>query len=263
MDMQDKELDELFSSKLDNFEVQPSAQVWDNISAGLTDKKRKKSLIPFLSVAASITVLVTAYVLFIPQKQNTGTHPGKNTFAGTKTNIKNTPANILQADTNKPAITSTSAVYAKVNTKYNSHPSKTIRVVHLNEDYTVDTVKTINTTDKPIYAEVSQRQTDAIKAIVPDENIPLQSAETPALDTKHALAMQVLPVNNKQETRSVKKKHRMNTFGDMMNAVIAKIDKRQNKFIEFSNTDGDEATITSVNLGIVKIKKEEKVDQVN
>jgi hypothetical protein len=263
MDMQDKELDKLFSSKLDNLEVQPSAQVWDNISAGLNDRKRKKRFVPFLSIAASITILVATSVLFIPQKQNTGTQPVKNTVALTKTSIKNTPANVLRADTNKPAKTSPSAVYATVNNKHNNHPSKTIRVVHLNEDYTVDTVKTINTTDKPIYAEVNQRQTDAIKAVVPDENIPLQSAETPALDTKHTMAMQILSVNNKQETKSVKKKRRMNTFGDMMNAVIAKIDKRQNKFIEFSNTDGDEATITSVNLGIVKIKKEDKVDQVN
>jgi hypothetical protein len=127
----------------------------------------------------------------------------------------------------------------------------------------VDTVKATDAAAAPVHAVVSKRETDAIKAVVPDESIPLQSAETLVLDTKHTLAMQILPVSDKQNTKFAKKKRRMNTFGDMMNAVIAKIDKRQNKFIEFSNTDGDEATITSVNLGIVKIKKEDKADQVN
>jgi hypothetical protein len=262
MDMQDKELDELFSSKLNDLEMQPSAQVWGNISAGLSNRKRKKRLVPFLSIAASITILVASYVLFIPQKQSTGTHPGKNTVVATKTNIKNAPSNILKADTNQ-STTSTSPIYATINNTANSHPTKKIRIVHLNKDYTVDTIKTTDAAETPVYAVVSQRETDAIKAVVPDENIPLQSPETPALDTKHTLAMQILPANDKQNTKFVKKKRRMNTFGDMMNAVIAKIDKRQNKFIEFSNTDGDEATITSVNLGIVKIKKEDKVEQVN
>jgi hypothetical protein len=263
MDMQDKELDELFSSKLDDLEMQPSTRVWENISAGLADRKRKKKIAPFLSIAASITVLVTSYVLFIPQKQSTSTHPGKNNIVAIKTNIKNASSNILKADTTPSRITRTSPVYTAIHNAPGIHPTKKIRVIHLNKDYTVDTVKATNSPETPVYAVVNQRKTDAIKAVVPDENIPLQSAETPALDTKRTLAMQILSVADKQNTKSVKKKRRMNTFGDMMNAVIAKIDKRQNKFIEFSNTDGDEATITSVNLGIVKIKKEDKVEQVN
>jgi hypothetical protein len=52
------------------------------------------------------------------------------------------------------------------------------------------------------------------------------------------------------------KKHRVHTFGDMLNVVIAAVDKRKDKVIEFSNTDGDESSITGINLGIIKIKKE-------
>jgi hypothetical protein len=82
MEMQDKEFDDLFRSKLDGFEVKPSVGVWDNIALDLSAGKRKKILLPFLSIAASIIVLVSAGILFIPQKQNViSKHPVKNKTA--------------------------------------------------------------------------------------------------------------------------------------------------------------------------------------
>ncbi len=68
--MQDKEFDDLFRSKLGDFETEPSAQVWQNIDAELDRKRRKKSIFPMLGIAASIIVLITAGILFIPKKEN-------------------------------------------------------------------------------------------------------------------------------------------------------------------------------------------------
>ena len=65
--MQDKEFDDLFRSKLGDFEVQPSAEVWQNIDAELAGKK-KKSVFTLLSIAASVLILLTAGILFIPKK---------------------------------------------------------------------------------------------------------------------------------------------------------------------------------------------------
>src|SRR5215217_1118500 len=65
MEMQDKEFDQLFNSKLKDFEVEPAPMVWDNIAAELDGKKEsKRSLVPYLGVAASVIVLVAASVLF-------------------------------------------------------------------------------------------------------------------------------------------------------------------------------------------------------
>jgi hypothetical protein len=52
------------------------------------------------------------------------------------------------------------------------------------------------------------------------------------------------------------KKHRIRSLGDVFNVVIAAVDKRKDKVIEFSNTDEDDATITGLNLGFIKVKKE-------
>src|ERR1700761_2002850 len=84
MEMQDKDFDKLFISKLDNFEMQPSAGVWEGIDRELSADKRRRILIPFLSVAASIVVLVTAGVLFIPKKGTVAVkNPDKETLAAT------------------------------------------------------------------------------------------------------------------------------------------------------------------------------------
>src|SRR5436305_14821071 len=67
MNMQDKQFDDLFRSKLGDFEVQPQAGVWQNIDAELGGK-RKKSIFQILSIAASVLILLTAGILFIPKK---------------------------------------------------------------------------------------------------------------------------------------------------------------------------------------------------
>src|ERR1700744_3832492 len=79
MDMQDKKFDDLFRSKLDGFEMEPTAQVWENIGAGLDGKKRK-SLTPWLSIAASVIILITAGILFVPKKEvvKHSRHPKNN-----------------------------------------------------------------------------------------------------------------------------------------------------------------------------------------
>jgi hypothetical protein len=73
MNMQDKEFDELFRSKLGDLEVAPSKSVWDNIAAEVVIGRENRSALPFISIAASVLVLVTAGVFFIPQIK-TGQH---------------------------------------------------------------------------------------------------------------------------------------------------------------------------------------------
>src|ERR1700755_697527 len=79
MNMQDKEFDDLFRSRLDDLEVEPSAQVWAGIDATLDGKKRR-SIIPMLSIAASIVVLIVAAILFIPKSETI--KPGKKPVKG-------------------------------------------------------------------------------------------------------------------------------------------------------------------------------------
>ncbi len=110
-----------------------------------------------------------------------------------------------------------------------------------------------------------QGQQVLASATVPKNNI----VKPAAIDTANAIAavsfakteipdklFAVVTDKEKTADNTPVKKHRVRTFGDMLNVVIAAVDKRKDKVIEFSNTDGDESSITGINLGIIKIKKE-------
>lgn len=250
--MQDKELDELFRSGLDNMEVQPSAKVWGDINAALGARKRKK-LLPYLSVAASIVVLFTAGVLLIPQKQN---NPVKRPLKPATIPVTQQPPvadDHTDADTPAPAQTQTAATTppAVVDTK-----KQLTGIINGPVKQTVGS----DTSATSTIAAVSLKQPEVIKAVAPADDPQLKTTvPQAALTAKPAMAVTapVIPVQN-ADAAPVRKKHHLSSFGDMVNAVVAKIDKRKDKFIEFSNTDGDESTITAVNLGIVKISKLEK-----
>jgi hypothetical protein len=46
--------------------------------------------------------------------------------------------------------------------------------------------------------------------------------------------------------------------GDLVNFVIAKVDKREEKIIKVSKTDEGDNEITGINLGLFKFSKSEK-----
>ena len=72
------------------------------------------------------------------------------------------------------------------------------------------------------------------------------------------LAMGSLPIFAK---RGLKKKpaakKRASGLGGIINTIVAVVDKRDDKLIEFTDSENDEgAKVTALNLGIFKIKKQ-------
>ncbi len=102
MEMQDKEFDELFRSKLNNIEAEPTAQVWDGIAGSLRGRRRYRTLIPYLSIAASIIVLAAAGILFIPKKGAVvKKHPDTGNMAKVVPPVTAPAANNVKPDTLK------------------------------------------------------------------------------------------------------------------------------------------------------------------
>ncbi len=267
MDMQDKEFDELFRSKLDNLEVNPSEQVWENISGELHGRKPKLSLVPFLSIAASVIVLVSAGVLFIPKKVKTGDGPTvKNQVAvivkpaGNIAKAKNN-ASPAVARPNNPVASQQIAVVVNPITQIHSAAShantKAKRITPVAEQSQLAT--TVINNNQPQLAAISEKEQGATSALVPGNETPIaiklpDAAVNSTIADNPKLAEQ-LPVADKPEATLVKRK-RIRTLGDLINVVVAKVDKRKDKVIEFTNNDDDdESNITGVNLGIIKVKK--------
>lgn len=240
--MQDKDLDKLFQSALDDYEVAPSAKVWAGIAEELNAGKRKSVWVPFLSIAAGIILLATVGVLFIPREVKV-TRPKTDEIAAIKQPVK--------APAIGPAITQPQPANAanKVN--------KTRRQTTVEKPATTQQANDmVKPAEQPMLASAINKQ-EVSMPVLPDTATKILVKHIDDAPVFASIKAPVAPVQltTAKQTAQVKKR-KIRSLGDVFNVMIAAVDKRKDKFIEFSNTDEADATITGVNLGILKIKKE-------
>jgi len=250
MEMQDKEFDKLFSTKLNDFEVEPSKNLWPGIDEGLGNNNRKKVL-PFLGIAASVIVLIAAGIVFFTQKV-TVVKPHVKSRVAANQPVKVKPT--VTATKTQSTITQQPAVAANMGIKPKHLAKSNAEIVPAKHDL-ITAQPTIPQPQQQLLSSTNTVKNDVVKPVSIDSANVI--AATPVLKTdKPAAIAAVVPDKEKPADTPHVKKRRIHTFGDMLNVVIAAVDKRKDKVIEFSNTDGDESTITGVNLGIIKVKKE-------
>ncbi|MDB5025914.1 MAG: hypothetical protein JWP78_3669 [Mucilaginibacter sp.] len=263
MNMRDDEFDDRLRQKLENFEAEPSAQVWQNIDVELDGKARKKRIFTILSVAASVIILIAAGILFIPGKEivKPGRH-GKNDAALTRVKPSarkpenNAPVNVRRLKDIPVARAQAAATYiAGIH-----QPGKKIAIPAAQSitDTPGPTAQSepVKPEQQPVLAAVSQK---ADKIAVPVVEMPAevkrtQINETPAFQLQPVLASEQTPAV--KQNKPVVKRHGIRNFGDLVNLVVAKVDKRRDKVIEFTDTDDDQTTITGVHIGAIRIKKD-------
>jgi hypothetical protein len=294
--MQDKEMDELFRAKLDNLEIKPSDKVWKGIVVELDGAKRKRSLVPIVRVAAGITVFIAIGLFFMlkgnkPVNNQMANHTGAKQ-QGIKLSAKGVDeedengesiitskqtARQVAAETEKQQKDQAKAVNEVRNTKINNIRTNGIvvnnklAVANNSKHRAAKTVQPSAIEVKEIEQERStpaeqqtlaalpEKEIKPTEAVVPDEPLNAAKPVIPGADdfkTGNKVASVALPVI--KPAKAPVKKHGIRTFGDLINVVVAKVDKRQDKVIHFSDTDDDESNITGINLGFVKVKKEEK-----
>ncbi len=252
--MQDKEFDNLFRSKLDGFETEPSANVWEGIDAELRTGNRRRIMVPLLSAAASIIVLVTAGVLLIPHHiKNTEGHSVKTTVAKRDTTVQS------------PIVVPSNKI-AQVNTTVKQGPVKRMVASQSVKKQPVTVQPQTGNTVALQKPAVKQPTQEVLAALPQKHDVIIQPKQidtavlaantTGTPDIKPTQAM----VPDKQiiaKTLPPVKKHHIHSLGDMLNTVIAAVDKRKDKLIEFTDTDDDDdSMITGVNLGVVAVKKQ-------
>ncbi|MBE7174787.1 MAG: hypothetical protein INR69_00195 [Mucilaginibacter polytrichastri] len=235
--MQDKDFDAFFADKLGEMEEMPSAEVWSGISAHIQPKPKKK--FPWLAVAASVLVLITAGVFVFR-------------------NAEEKPKEIARVE---PMVKERSVVEPKVQPDEPVSPLKTaheaVRVAENSGRRSAPFRKPAQQKNR------SEKGMDA-NPVSEERGVQLAAAQTQPLNLgMHENAVQ--PVTHKTintESAVIKevlasrmeKKHPVNNLGDLVNLVVAKVDKRADKVIEFRDEDG-QATVSSVNLGLITIKK--------
>jgi hypothetical protein len=256
MDMQDKEIDQLFRSKLEDLELEPSVSVWEGVNESFGNKRRKK-ILPFLSIAASIIVLIAAGILFIPKKESIIKLHGKDRAVIIKPSKVTVPAAVKQPLN----ITSGTAVIATTQLVHLYHKTNNnIQIATATQHITTKNNLPVPANNQQILA-ASSSKTEVKQIDATDSSTTLAAIKTPTQPIVTLAAVPgkqpaALPQTEKIVAASIIKKHGIHGLGDILNVVVAVVDKRKDKIIEFADSDGDGASITAVNLGPIKVKKE-------
>lgn len=257
MKTSDKALDDLFASKLDDFEAEPSANLWQNITAELDRKPKKKNFIPTLRIAAGFIVILSVGLLLLRKQESIINQlpkktvkvvlqkqdPGKNQIS----NLGDKNSILLLSAKNK--------VIKTVSAKSKIKAIAVKNFIHTKPKVEDNLTPTLAQVKPSLESENSKSNSSQIQlASVPDASISLklqpQTEVLPQTIAKPALLATVI--------HTAKTKHkRIRSIGDVVNLVMAKVDKREDKLIQFTDSDdGDESNVTGINLGIINLKKE-------
>jgi len=251
MKMSDKDLDQLFSSQLADMEIEPSASVWKKIKPEIENKEdAKQGTLTWLQIAAAVVILATAAFMLRPQTGKVALH-GEYSAAKVNTSpngLAITPqANPGLGDIQVSEGTRPEA-FATPKHRYNDGRTAVVMPLINKADTTHVMIARIEPTETHDAAQqqISQPVTPEVKLI----NNPQLQNNQPV----KTLAANNVPV---QKETPVAQKKKIRSLGDLFNVVIAKVDKRPNKIIQFKDNDDDDSEfgVSGVNLGPIQIKK--------
>lgn len=256
--MQDEEFDQAFNSKFDDFEVEPSPMVWKGIADELDGKKSKRSLVAYLSIAASVIVLLAAGALFFQQQEKPTKHQADTNKLAT--NVTQPVTTVSPKSVTEPAITE-STTKRIASTKNQATTSSAPAAINAGQPSTEKAENTPGDAepvkrDNPQLIAAAVAPPRELQPVVPDKNVDL-AIKSPNIDQQPAARPAIMASATKPDAAPAKK-HGIHSLGGLINVLVAKVDKRQDKLIEFTDDEDDdtESNITGVNLGIIKIKKQ-------
>lgn len=251
----DNEFDRLFKDNLGEAEVQPSASLWGRIEPQISAKKRSR--VPYLwMAAASVVVTLSAGLLFM----QTDNQPVDvvNTAKIKPSIIKGSKPEAHKADVASNAGSSNAIAREKITGTDKTAVESSSEVISasvvenpLNESAMVKNEKSLIAM-QPVPAEMHHTIT------TPDqepEQVVGQVIATPEMET--ALAVTEKPAVALEEVREVEQpeRARIRNAGDLVNFVVDKIDKREQKILEFKTDDDDNSSLIAINIGPFKLNQ--------
>jgi hypothetical protein len=254
----DKKFDEFFKSSFEDFEVEPSANSWDKIAQELKQKPKKKFPIFWMAAASVVIVLGIGLGLYTQPTEVIKLKPQTDELTakvepkleeskeqGVKIKEQRIEKPVLVAATTKKQPVSQENKVSEKNISEDATITSKVNVLDLNnleEDLArVKPVKRINS--------VAQQMID-------DE--AKQTKLNGSMNAALALAQNTNDENLNDDGAITGRKVKIKSVGDLVNFVVAKVDKREEKIIKVSRTDEGDNEITGINLGLFKFRKAEK-----
>lgn len=292
--MQDKEFDQLFKDKFEGAEMEPPADLWNNIEQGITPQKKRRLPLYWMAAAAVIAI-VTAGLFFLNQPeriqlQSTAAVAEKPTV-GSGAVVKNdsvavnknagkqdngalqngsvVDAQVAKVQEGKKGIdvqtisAQTSSVLMAASKKIDRVKDNKAENQEINDELKKDLQvmqpfeQVAHLNNKP--AAVKQNVIVNKKYVAPvetrlvnekglaKEGTMIASTETPVITPD-----EVVNDNEQSEKKGIR------NVGDLINYVVDKVDKREDKILKFKTDDDDNSSLIGINIGMIKFNKKHK-----
>lgn len=254
--MQDKEFDQFFKDKLGETEVKPPAMLWAKVDAQLAPVVPKKRF-PMLWMAAAVAVVALSAGLLFNQQE--ATEVQGQAVAVSKKPIGETAP--VSADT-EPVV-----VQAPVTATSESALSPVEKQTVVSKVASAPVKKQVKKEwlamqpsgqDKHLVISQKEVKQPAHETILIADMEPALAIVTPNEDTM--VGVQEIQEQDAlaNEYNAVPEKKGINNVGDLVNFVVDKIDKREEKFLQFNPNDDDQSSLVSINIGIIKLNTKQK-----
>ena len=253
----DKELDKLFQQRFGDLEIEPSAAVWEKIT-GTMDQKRRKSAFPsFWMAAASIVVLISAGLLYFrPQeviRLQGSTEMAQNMEDNSsRPQLNEAPVSIEQPLNGAQKEESDLPDYGLVNTS-EAKPGE----YSLVQKTPVAEPEIKVPAPEPVV--IAAEPVKKVNAVQPKKAVKVPnrySGDQSTLDVTQPDMLAIADFSEDEvnpDESEVRGQRKIRSIGSLVNFVIAKVDKREDKLIEFKDSD-EGSEVSGINLGLVKIK---------
>jgi hypothetical protein len=253
----DKELDKLFQQRFRDLEVEPATDVWKNISNKMDNKKSgKQSYSIFWMAAASIVLVISAGLWFnrpieIIKLQKS---PEVAKAKVERLVLKNATNPIVKTVEKEPVITGLNHRLAD----FAVEQSTESEIIFINEipQIIAEVKPVVEQTQILIASNVAKK---LVASTPPKQEVKVPSrylGDQSQLDVTQTNMIAMDDVQEeqfRQDERVNTRSKKIRNIGGLVNFVIAKVDKRDDKLIEFK--DGVEGSeVSGINLGLVKIK---------
>jgi hypothetical protein len=235
MKMSDKELDQLFQSRLQSLEEMPSAGLWGNIEKKLDARPKYIYLKRALALAASVLIIAVLWV-----------------------NIGNEAYVVSHAE--EPPVSEEKVAAEPAEVLASRAPAQHA-LAAANSGQKVENAK--RKKEKPLFAkqlaeDVPHIVNDKLQETVEIEDAPMMATiipEQPLPMVVEEISGNILVEEDREDDYvQDKKQSRVKSLGGLINRVIAQVDKREDKLLAFDEV-GEESNLVSMNLGIVKFKR--------
>lgn len=230
--IQDKAFDQLFKERLENAEIQPSADLWGNISAGLQPAAKRR--FPVYWMAAALALVVVGLSLLMPETEKVRLQaPAKLTVKQDDT-VPATPSVVVVPEVEVTAATS-----------YKSTPL--VIAPRLKADIE-------NKSDK----QKMQPERAADRLVNKQEEVVQEPVLLPKPVNEIIIASANVDEDKQADATAAKADEAagkgIRNVGDLINFVVNKVDRREKKVIQFE-TDDDNSSIIALNIGFIKFNR--------